>query len=81
MIINSLGNCDKLQDDIIGFRKWCKDDHLLININKCVQISFTRRKNLVMYNYSIDNQVLNSLSSIKDLGIILSVDLSFSEHI
>ncbi|XP_050531542.1 uncharacterized protein LOC126900110 [Daktulosphaira vitifoliae] len=81
MVVNSLEDCRKLQNDINRFNKWCKDNHLSININKCAQISFTRSKNPVIYNYSIDDQDLNIVSSIKDLGIILSADLSFSEHI
>lgn len=81
MVVNSLEYYDKLQGDIIRLSKWCKNNHFLININKCAQISFTSRKNSIMFNYSIDNQDINPVSSIKDLGIILSADLSFSKHI
>lgn len=76
MTFNSLYDCEKLQDDITRFSKWWKDNYLLININKCVHISFTRRETLVMYNFSIDNQNHNSVTSIKYLGIILSADFT-----
>lgn len=40
-------------------------------------MSFTRYKNPIVYNYSMDNIVLNRTCSIKDLGVHFSSDLSF----
>jgi hypothetical protein len=71
----------KLQDDFVRFSNWCVANHLKINIDKGAQISFTRCNNPLMYNYRIDDKALRVVTSIKDLGIILSADLSFSKHI
>jgi hypothetical protein len=54
---------------------------LKINVNKCAQISFTRKNKPILHNYSLDSHKIKIVSSIKDLGIILSSDLTFSEHI
>jgi len=53
---------------------------LKINIDKCSQISFTRRKNVIT-NCKINNIHLNIVSSIKDLGVILSNNHLFSDHL
>lgn len=34
-----------------------------------------------MYNYSIENQKLKLIFSIEDVGIILSADIYFSDHV
>lgn len=81
MSVNSLDDCMRLQNDFIHFSNWCIYNRLKINIDKCAQISFTRRKKPLKYNYSLDNHELSLVSSIKHLGIILSSDLSFSDHI
>lgn len=79
--INSVNDCEKLQSDLVRFSNWCSTNKLKINIDKCAIISFTRRKNPLIHKYSLDNHPITLVSSIKDLGIILSNDLSFNEHI
>jgi hypothetical protein len=76
-----MDDCKKLQDDFVRFSNWCVANHLKINVDKCTQISFTRHNNPLMYNYRINDKALRVVTSIKDLGIILSADLSFSEHV
>jgi hypothetical protein len=79
--INSIDDCKKLQMDLLNFEKWCLTNSLNINISKCSQITFTKRKNPITFNYSIMNNKLIIKSHIKDLGITLSNDLTFNEHI
>jgi len=52
-----------------------------INVSKCSQIMFTKRKKPVTFNYFIGTDSLNIRTHIKYLGIILSSDLTFNEHI
>jgi len=51
---------------------------LFINTNECAQFPL---HDFIIYNYFIDNQYLESASSVKDLGIMLSPNLSFFEYI
>jgi hypothetical protein len=68
-----MDNCKKLQDDFVLFSNWCVANHLKINVDESAQISFTRRNKPLMYNYRIDDKAFRVVTSIKDLGIILSV--------
>ena len=54
---------------------------LKLSINKCSVISFNLNSELIPFQYSILNQSLNRVSSIKDLGILFSSNLNFSGHI
>jgi hypothetical protein len=81
MVVNSVDDCKKLQNDFVRYSNWCVANHLKINVDKCAQIFFTRRNNLLMYNYCIDDKALRVVKSIKDLGIILSADPSPSQSI
>lgn len=49
--------------------------------SKCSQITFTKRKKPIIFNYFIGTDRLNIKTHIKDLGIILSSDLTFNEYI
>jgi len=79
--IGSLDDCVKLQDDLNGFLLWCVMNDLDINISKCQQISFTRRRHPIKYSYTIKNKYLTAVSSVKDLGIWFTEDLSFTVHL
>jgi len=64
------------------FLIWTKNNFLSLNIEKCKSVSFTHCKNLIVYNYSLDNIiVLNRAYSIKDLGVHFSSDLSFKQNL
>ncbi|CAG5013916.1 unnamed protein product [Parnassius apollo] len=45
------------------------------------QLKLTRKKQLIDYNYSINNKSIKSVSSVRDLGIRLDSKLTFNEHI
>lgn len=55
-------------------------NNLNINVNKCQQISFSRRMNPIQISYKINNVSLNVVSDVKDLGVWLSSDLLFKLH-
>jgi hypothetical protein len=48
---------------------------------KFAQITFSRQKSSIKYHYSISESDIPVVTQIKDLGIILSNDLSFNSHI
>jgi hypothetical protein len=81
MQILSTNDSNNLQSDLNKFHIWCSINCLSINLNKCAQITFSRRKSNIKYQYSINGSNLPVVIQIKDLGIILSSDLSFNYHI
>ena len=68
----------KLQQDLDKVSKWSEDWNMPFNINKCqlLQVGSLNNK----YQYSIMNQQLESAPSVKDLGVIVSQNLKFSQQ-
>jgi len=79
--IYSTDGCVKLQYDLNQFYSWCIKNGLSVNAEKYSQIAFTRRKQNLKFNYKINSSELMVVMQIKDLGILLSNDLSFNNHI
>lgn len=78
--INSLSDCKLLQEDLKRFWEWCCTNRLILNIDKCKSMSFTRKQNLIAYNYEINSSQLCKLSNFSDLGINLDPKLTFTDH-
>ena len=63
--------------------KWCMN----LNISKCKILSIARNKHAIVnydYGFNIDSNtfvLLDHIDDMKDLGIILDTELSFSKHI
>jgi hypothetical protein len=63
-IIDAYSDCDTLQLNIESITNWCKNNKLALNINKCKVMIFSRKANPVLYNYSIDGQLLERCEKI-----------------
>lgn len=79
--INSPSDTTFLQHDLDLFSSWCTLNGMTLNISKCICISFTHSKSLINRQYFVNGTALNSVTQIRDLGIILSADLSINAHI
>ncbi|XP_050343822.1 uncharacterized protein LOC126769229 [Nymphalis io] len=74
-------NCYMLQKDVQNVEEWSKRNRLMFNDEKCSIISFTRANIPFKYDYRLTDVVLGRLSTIKDLGVLLSDKLSFTDHV
>uniref|UniRef100_A0A2S2QQ72 RNA-directed DNA polymerase n=1 Tax=Sipha flava TaxID=143950 RepID=A0A2S2QQ72_9HEMI len=81
MPIYSSSDTISLQDNLDLFSSWCTSNGMVLNIFKCVCISFIRFKSSINCQYFINGTALNSVNQVRNLGIILSADLSFNAHI
>lgn len=79
--ISSINDCLILQEELNILYNWCQAWGMSLNINKCHSMCFYRSREHIHYIYSVNNNLLKSVSSIKDLGIILTHNLNFQEHI
>lgn len=70
-----------LQTDLTAVKNWCHKWQMSLNISKCRSVSFHRRTNPLVYNYTLHNSFLQLASSYKYLGIHISSDLSWTLHI
>lgn len=80
-IISSLIDCAALQQDLDAVADWCSSNGMELNIKKCKTISFCRTTPLTSFDYSINGNSVDRVSSIKDLGVTIDCKLNFSEHI
>lgn len=79
--INNINDCIFLQSQINSLEEWCNTFKLKLNESKCKVISYSRKKEPIIYKYQLNNQILNREYSTKDLGILFDNKLHFSEHI
>lgn len=54
---------------------------MILNPSKCSVITFTRKKQPIVYTYTLKGEVLNRESVVKDLGVLLDSKLTFKDHI
>lgn len=80
--IKSIDDCVKLQQSIDKIAEFTKNNGLVLNVDKCAIMSFTKRTTTaIIHNYQIENQSLIRKDTMRDLGVIFEKKLNFSAHI
>lgn len=77
----NIRDCHCLQQDLDRLYEYCLKNKLSLSLPKCYTISFTKNKNRIKFNYSINNTCLNEVESVRDLGVTLDTNLHFDTHI
>jgi len=71
----------ELQRDLENLEHWSKLWCMNFSAPKCTVVSVTRKRKRLIYDYKLNNIVLEHVSSMKDLGVLLNSDLTWSNHI
>ena len=81
--INSLSDCQILQEDLNSLAQWETDWQMKFNVAKCLSIRVTRHlpSNQIHFNYSLHQQTLEQVRSAKYLGLTITDDLEWGQHI
>lgn len=79
--INSIDDCHMLQRELNKVAQWCHLNSLVLNITKCKVVTYSRKDELIDYDYHIDTQSLSRTDSTRDLGVFFDSKLSFAKHI
>ena len=79
--ITSFKDCYDLQQDLNELQKWCVNNKLNLNINKCRIVTFTKKQSPILFPYSMNATPLTRQSSVRDLGVWFDSRLSFSQHV
>ena len=79
--ILSRQSCIELQSDIDSMYKWSQLWQMDFNVIKCYIISFTRSKNPILFDYTMNGVPLQRVDEIRDLGVIITSSLSWNNHI
>lgn len=79
--VNNLSDCERLQRDIDRVVLWSYNNKLEFNIGKTNIMSCSRAQEPFCYEYEIDGVPLSRVTSVRDLGVQISADLTFKDHI
>ena len=70
-----------VQSDIDSLTEWSNEWKLHLNVNKCCHMSFSLLHEIEEgLTYHVDGVSLNNVDSYRDLGIIVTNNLSWSKH-
>jgi hypothetical protein len=76
--VTSREDCNRLQSDLNSLSAWSRTWLLQFNASKCVVLKIRQSLN---YSYTLNGLILQSVTSQRDLGVIISKTLSPSTHI
>lgn len=80
-VVESSDDCNALQSDIDALCRWSGENGLQLNISKCRVLSFTRKRDRIVYTYKIDDEPLERCRVLRDLGVIFDEGLTFSDQV
>ena len=70
-----------LQHDLDNLITWTTDNQMELNNTKCKAMRISRKNTPAQTNYSINGHIIEQVTNFKDLGVVVSKDLSWSQHI
>lgn len=79
--IKTQADCIKLQEDLESAVKWEQDWLMAFHPDKCNILRVTTKKSPQHFYYNMHGHILESVQSAKYLGVTLSADLKWNNHI
>lgn len=79
-VVKGSANSEQLQHAIDSLVSWCEINRMHLNIKKCQVITFTRKKEPLLFDYYINGEKIARVTEVKDLGVTLTPDLKFNNH-
>ncbi|XP_054280059.1 uncharacterized protein LOC128998090 [Macrosteles quadrilineatus] len=74
-------DCQSLQDALDDVFGWCLSNDMAVNPTKTKLITFSRKLNTVLADYSLDGNRVERCNTIKDLGVLIDSSFEFGPHI
>ena len=78
--INTLDDCKQLQHDLNTLSTWSIEWNLNFNVSKCALLRFCSHSKVYPSVYSKKSTSISSKSSVRDLGVTVSSNLSWTQH-
>ena len=81
--IHSLQDCLTLQEDLTSLGQWEADWQMKFNEAKCHSLRVTRHQHhkQILFDYSLHNQTLENVQSAKYLGITITNNMDWGQHV
>ena len=81
LTIENQHQTQQLQEDLDKLGEWASSWMMELNTQKCQVITVSRKRNNIQHQYSLNNTPLTAVSSSKYLGITITTDLKWNQHI
>ena len=78
--IKTMHDCEILQEDLNSLLTWSNTWKLQFNLSKCKLLRIYRALKFA-YDYKMENSVLETVTEFNDLGVLVSSDLTWNNHI
>jgi len=78
--IRTTQDIEDLKADIGALEHWTTKNHLPLNVKKCKVMTFTRRREPIYAQYSIQGEQLERVHETRDLGVIMEGNLKFTKQ-
>ena len=79
--ISNVNDTERLQTDINNMMRWCDENRMPLNFNKCNIFTASRVDRPIYVNYLMGEHVIERTETIRDLGVLLDRRFSFGDHI
>ena len=79
--IRFASDCVLFQGDIDNLVDWSDVWKVAFNMDKCSLCTITRKRNPIIYDYNMRGKALKRVEAQRDLGVLITCDARFSEHI
>lgn len=79
-VIRQHSDTSTLQRKLDNFQDWCDRNRMKLSLDKCNIITFTFRKNPIVFNYCLGEHSLERVNQVCDLGVLLDTKLSYNDH-
>ena len=81
--IHSSQDCLTLQEDLTSLEQWEADWQMKFNVAKCHSMRVTRHQHhkQILFDYSLHNQTLENVQSAKYLGITITDNMEWGQHV
>ena len=78
--VNTYSDCLSLQSDLHNLTIWSQSWNLNFNVAKCALLQFSSGSSSIAFNYTINKNLISVQEHHRDLGVTMSSDLSWKEH-
>ena len=81
--IHSLQDCLTLQEDLASLGQWEADWQMKFNVAKCHSMKVIRHQHhkQILFDYSLHNKTLENVQSAKYLGITITDNMDWGQHV
>ena len=80
-VIDDAGDQVCFQRDLENLHQWNICNAMAFNVKKCKVVRFTKKRQPLVSNYSLDNSFLEEVKEFKDLGVTTTDNFNWNWHI